>query len=228
MRLVAVAGGPDIQGLGTENGNFVGDMTTGGTVGLTIFGMILGATGGLIYVAARSWLPGQMRLRVPLYGVLMMFIAAVFLLDKDNSDFQKVGHPALSVTLFAAIPFLYGVIQVPVAGWLERRLPSARPSGTSAVFYGLFSLIVLFPLLPVIGGSLSENDSPLLLLILVPLALVYAILFLRTNGALLGRRYAGLFPVAVRSGGYAVLAVAAGLGAYQFVDSVTSILVIGF
>ena len=187
---------------------------------LIIFGgALLGGIGGLIYAAARNWLPGTLWLRAALFGVFMALIAARFLLDKGNSDFFKLGQPVLSVALFATLPFLYGIIQVPVAGWLDRKLPPARPSGTPALFYTLASLIAVLPALLLLG--VGGRGGLLALLLLVPVALVYALIFLRANGALLGRRYAGPLPVSVRFGGYAVLGVAAGLGAYQFVDSVT-------
>ncbi len=38
MRLVAVAGGPDIQGVETESEALVGEITTGGTTGLIVLG----------------------------------------------------------------------------------------------------------------------------------------------------------------------------------------------
>lgn len=227
MRVVAAVGGDGIQGLETENGNIVGDITADGTMNLIIFGgALLGGIGGLIYAAARNWLPEQVWLRTALFGVFMALIAARLLLDKGNSDFLKVGHPVLSVTLFAVIPFLYGVIQVPVAGWLGRKLPPAGPSGTPAMLYSLASPIALLPMLllfAVAEGGISA------LLFVVPLALVsYALIFFRANGALLGRRYAGPVPAALRFGGYAVLGVAAGLGAYVFFDSVTYHLKISF
>jgi hypothetical protein len=186
MRIVAAAGGASIQGLETEAEAIVGDITAGGTFFLIVGGTMAGGFGGLIYVAARSWLPGQMRLRAPLYGLFMTFVAAVFLLDKHNPDFLKLGHPVLSVTLFAVIPFLYGVIQVPVAGWLERKLPPVRPSVTPAMLYTLASLILLAPVLLIFGIAASPKDGPLALLLLVPVALVYALIFLRANGALFG------------------------------------------
>lgn len=224
MRLIAAAGGPGIQGLETENGNLIGEITADGTVLLIVAGAILGAFGGLIYVAARSWLPGRIQLRAPLYGAFVMFLAAVLLLDKENSDFVTVGHPVLSVTLFAAIPFLYGVVQVLLTEWLDRKLPALRPSGTASVFYALASLVVILPVVPIIGGGLSANDGPLVLLVLLPLALIYVLLFLNANPSLSGRRYADPIPFVVRITGYAVLCLVGGMGAYRFVDSVSHIL----
>lgn len=224
MRILAAAGGPGIQGLETENGNPVGLITVEGTLILVVFAAILGAFGGLIYVAARSWLPGQLRLRAPLYGAFTMLLAGVFLLDKENSDFARVGHPVLSVTLFALIPFLYGVVQVYVAEWLDRKLPAARPASGPSLLYALASVVVLLPAVPIVGGGFSTSDGPLVFVFLLPLALVYVLLFLRANRAILGRWSAGRAQTAVRIGGYAVLSLAAGAAAYRFVDSVTHIL----
>ena len=55
MRLLAVAD-PDARGSFTENGNQVGDITLGGTLGLVTFvGIPIGFLAGLIVFAVRRW-----------------------------------------------------------------------------------------------------------------------------------------------------------------------------
>ena len=49
----------EVSGIPTENGNIVGEITVGGTLGLLIFGGIFtGIIGGLFYVMIRRWVPG--------------------------------------------------------------------------------------------------------------------------------------------------------------------------
>ncbi|HEX6262741.1 MAG TPA: hypothetical protein VF097_07840, partial [Actinomycetota bacterium] len=60
MRISAAVAHPALSeaGVRTENGNVVGVITVGGTLGLILFGTILTAGAGLLYLALRRWLPG--------------------------------------------------------------------------------------------------------------------------------------------------------------------------
>jgi hypothetical protein len=122
MKIVALAAGPDAHGALTANGNRVGDFTMD-TLFLVAFGALLGAFGGLLYVALRRWLPGAGRGRGLLFGALLLGAFGTALLEADNVDFRRFGSAPLNVALFGALFPVFGVLVAPLADRAARLVP---------------------------------------------------------------------------------------------------------
>jgi hypothetical protein len=126
MRLVAVASGERGVGAVTENGNTVGDITTGGTIALIVFaGAAFGVLGGLVYGATSEWLRRMGRGRPLAFGALLLVVLGFTVIDPANRDFDRLGTPIVNVVLFGAIFVLYGALLVRLADALERVTPGA-------------------------------------------------------------------------------------------------------
>jgi MFS family permease len=122
MRFAAMAGGPAVHGLITENGNTIGRLTFAGTMELLVFGGILGGLiGGAIFAVIRPWTQWAGRWRAIVTGVAALAVGGDRVIDRTNSDFSIL-HPAwFDLLLFAVLFLLYGVIAEVVAQWLGRR-----------------------------------------------------------------------------------------------------------
>jgi len=56
MRVTGFVAGPSVAGVTTTNGNRVGEITLGGTIGVLLVGVALGVLGGLVYAVVEPWL----------------------------------------------------------------------------------------------------------------------------------------------------------------------------
>lgn len=153
MRLIAVVAGPSSTGQLTDNGNVVGDVTTGGTLVLVVFSALLnGVVGGLVYAAARPSLAPLGRARSLVFGLFILLALGFTTIAAENRDFTRFGSPILNVALFAAIFVAFGALIVPLAEGLDRAVPRidalrSGPAGIGlAVLVGLSLLAGLLTL----------------------------------------------------------------------------------
>jgi hypothetical protein len=108
MRILALADA-DARGTITENGNRVGDITVGGTLGLVVFvGIPSGVAAGLIVFLARRWLPPRRVWRGLALSLVLLALLGGTVLDADNVDFRLLQPVGLAVALFGALFFLAG------------------------------------------------------------------------------------------------------------------------
>lgn len=108
MRILALADA-DARGTITENGNRVGDITVGGTLGLVVFvGIPSGVAAGLIVFLARRWLPPRLVWRGLALSLVLLALLGGTVLDADNVDFRLLQPVGLAVALFGALFFLAG------------------------------------------------------------------------------------------------------------------------
>lgn len=115
MRLLAVAD-PDARGIITENGNVVGEITFGGTIGLVAFiGIPSGILGGLIVYLVRRWLPARLLWRGLALSVVLLALLGRTVVDPDNFDFLFLDPAGLAVALFGALFFVAGLALAPLA-----------------------------------------------------------------------------------------------------------------
>lgn len=175
MRIGAMVGGDSVVGLVTENGNIVGQVTVEGSVGLIVFaGGSTGMFGGLLYVAARRWLPGPRNLRGLVFGSLALAILGTTIVDANNTDFVKFGPAILNVVMFALLFVLFGVVIAPIAERLEYFFPSTT---TNRRFARIVYVFLAFPalILPVAAavGLVQEQRT---------LARILPLLFLSVYG----------------------------------------------
>jgi hypothetical protein len=146
---------PAATGLATENGNRIGQITVGGTVGLLLIAGLFGAILlGVVWVVASPWLPGG-TLGRGLAGVpVAVALGAHQLIVLGNSDFIVLRHHPLVVgtllALLAVVPLALSVVDA----WLDRRLPRGDLGSPAtagylglAVLGGLFGTLLLVQLL---------------------------------------------------------------------------------
>ncbi|MGH2790024.1 MAG: hypothetical protein ACRDJ0_03455 [Actinomycetota bacterium] len=146
MRVLAMTT-PGMEGATTEADATVGQITTGGTFFLLLFGTALGVGGGLVYLALRRWLPA--RWRGLAFGLLLLALTGPLLVDPDNPDFIILEPAWLGVAMFAALPVLFGLIAASLQARLEPFFTRERSrSATIAVL-----ILGLLPL--ALGGPVA-------------------------------------------------------------------------
>lgn len=144
---------PDAVGRLTENGNRIGEFTIDGTIGLMIFGGLLGGLfAGVVWVVVYEWIPRHWAL----VGAGSVAIGGLFLIEADNRDFRILDPPSIDVLLLLGLVFVFGAVIVRLDRWLDGRLPPARSLRAIVVYVvlvGLGAPIVL----PTFGGFLSKE-----------------------------------------------------------------------
>jgi hypothetical protein len=104
-----------------SSGQFVGEITLDGTLDLMIeMALFYGISGGLLYLLILPWLPRSRRWRAAAFAGLLVVVAGASIISSDNRDFERLGSPVLNVIMFAALIAGFGLLFVPLAGWIER------------------------------------------------------------------------------------------------------------
>ncbi len=167
---------PDAVGRTTDSGNLVGAFTLEGTIGLIVFGGLLGGlAAGVLWVLTAEWMPR----RWWVVGLATTALGSPFLIDADNRDFVILDPPAVDLLLLLMVLFAFGAVLVAVDGRLTRRMrPSVGTTGTAgqAVVLALVSPLVV----PTFGGFLSSefcscDDPPWWIGVLLILAAIASI-----------------------------------------------------
>lgn len=158
MRLAALLV-PSADGAFTENGNRIGDITLGGSLGIIVFiGLFFGAVAGSLWVIIRPWLPSSRRARLVVTIPIAVALGTRGLIEARNDDFEILQHDPVVVASLVILVALFGPALVLVDAWLDRRLPHPTPdegkviAGFGAVaFIGL--LLTTFVVVPTYLGS---------------------------------------------------------------------------
>ncbi len=160
MRLSAIAAGSGLQGVTTANGNRVGEITVGGTIGLVILGGVFaGIFGGLLYASVRPWLAPFARWRGLIFGLGVLAIAGSLILDAANSDFIVLRPPLLNVAMFAALFPIFGIALVPLFDRTMRALAKGSRTSGALVLLGVV-LAALFVGLGLVSGFSALATGP--------------------------------------------------------------------
>jgi hypothetical protein len=172
MRLAALLV-PAATGLPTENGNRIGDITLGGTMGLVVFAGLLGAIAvGVTWTVVSPWLPGRGVVRGLVAAPIAVALGSFALIVGDNPDFPILRHDPLVV---ASLLLLVGSTMPAAAlvdGRLDRRLPRpaslATPVGLGYLaFAGLGGVVAGLPFVSAAFGGASEARPLALTVVLV-------------------------------------------------------------
>ena len=128
MRISAIAA--DSDGLLTEGGNRVGDVTVGGSIAVMIFaGAVPGVFGGFVLFATRPWLPRSLWLRAAAFALAFPAMIGAVVIAAENKDFLILDPPELNIAMFAALFVLFGGAVVLIEAIL---LPLLTPATTGA------------------------------------------------------------------------------------------------
>lgn len=168
MRLAASMTSARNEGLITEAGNRVGELSAGGTAVLIFFAALMGAAIAPLYLAVRSLLPENGRIRGLLFGVIIFSVGGADVLEHGrNPDYRQFGIAGLNVCLFSLLPVLYGMSVVPLADrWSARAVrwcPRIAGWIAIALMLPIASQVVLF----FIFGAIEQ---PWLALLFLPAA----------------------------------------------------------
>ena len=164
MRVAAILH-PDAVGALTENGNRIGDITVGGTLFLVLFGLILCALAGVLWVIASPWIPGRTGVRALLTAGIAIATGTPLLIIGRNPDFVILDHDPVVVALLVALVGLIGLSIALLDSWLDRRLPHAVTGRRGpAAFYTTVTLIgavLVVPFVPLVFLTADEYQLPL-------------------------------------------------------------------
>lgn len=171
MRLAALLV-PGADGLTTENGNAIGDITAEGTIALVLFGGLLaGVVAAVVWVVIRPWLPASTAGRALAATPVALAFGTPVLVQRINPDFLILGfHPGVVASLLVLVALTAPAMAVADA-WLDRRLP--RPASTlspaGVAYLGLTALGLLIGTMLVI--SIAGERSIVMLATVVPTGL---------------------------------------------------------
>ena len=159
MRLAALLV-PGSDGAFTENGNRIGSITLGGSLGLVILGLFLGAMVATIWVVISPWIPGTGLRRALLAMPIAVGLGAAGLIDGRNPDFFVLDHDrgvvGVLILLVAGIGLLFALVD----DALDRRLPPA--TGRALTAYWTLTLVGLPIALLVVLSILSSPKTMLM------------------------------------------------------------------
>ena len=162
MRIAALLH-PDAVGALTENGNRIGEITPGGTLGLVLFGLIACAMAGAVWVVVSPWVPGHAGVRALLTAGIAIATGTPVLIIGGNPDFVILGHDPRVVALLLGLVGLIGLSIALLDSWLDGRLPRAVTGrrGPAAV-YTIVTLMGAVLVLPfVLLGFLTSDEYQL-------------------------------------------------------------------
>lgn len=157
MRLLAITAGDAAQGRVTEAEQVVGEITLEGTIGfIAFFGLMGGFFFGMVYMLVRHWLP-KGRWGGFVYGSLLLILFATRLdpLRPENKDFDIVGPGWLSVLVYVALGWAYGMLVAAIAGRVSRWLPEITKERKVLAHYAPLLILGLlwFFLVPLAIGA---------------------------------------------------------------------------
>ena len=167
---------PAAAGLTTENGNRIGDITLGGTVGLLIIAGLFGAIVlGVTWVVVSPWLPGGTVGRGIAAVPVAIGLGAHQLITLGNQDFIVLRHdPLVVATLLGLIGVLPVALSI-VDAWLDRRLPHGDVGSPAGVAYlGLTAFGASLGALVVVQAFGEDRTRPLGLVLLALGAVTFA------------------------------------------------------
>ena len=108
MRLLFLTSSETVRGLTSDDGFIIGRFSPGDTFVLLVFATLIGTLGGLIYLALRRWLPRSTTARRLTSAFLAGCLMGAFVIHPDGVDFTALKPLWLAVSLFVAIPALFG------------------------------------------------------------------------------------------------------------------------
>lgn len=161
MRLALLAV-PGSAGSLTENGNVIGAITLPGTVGLILFGAIIGLLFvGASWVSLAPWIPGAGWRRALATMPLAIALGGVGLIDGRNPDFAVLEHAPLVAAVLLLLVGAVGFVVALTDDGLDRILPKVTDDADGRVHaYALLAALGGVLALPALLGALFGGDRP--------------------------------------------------------------------
>ncbi len=156
MRVLAIAD-PDADGSFTENGNQVGEITLGGTMGLVVFvGIPSGVLAGLIVFVVRRWLPAGRPWRGLALSVVLLALLGGTVIDPDNFDFRFLDPTGLAIALFGVLFLVAGLVLAPLADRWGSGIPSVLYRQDVTIAGAVVIVVVVALGLTDLGRAIAE------------------------------------------------------------------------
>lgn len=133
---------PDsVVGVQSDDGFRIGQVTLGGTYGLLVVGVAFGILGAAFYRLLAPWLIGPTWFRSLTTALGCGSVVGSMLVHTDGIDFRLLEPTWLAISLFVAVPAVFGAVVGPITTWVTQ--PGAWLSiGRRRWLPGL---VVLFP-----------------------------------------------------------------------------------
>lgn len=163
MRLSALAV-PSATGSFTENGNRIGNITLGGSLGLIVFvGLLTSLFLATIWVTISPWLPGRGLVKGLLAAPIAVAFGSAGLIDGNNPDFVVLRHDPVVVGILLTTIALTAPAMAVTDGWLDRRLPPpGAPTSRAGTSYALLSTIgAMFGGILMLQAAANPETRPL-------------------------------------------------------------------
>lgn len=147
---------PQVTGRISDDGFRIGQFRLADTLGLVILGTIIGAVGGLFFLALRPLRFGPTWFRTTSMVVGPAVVVGAILVNTDGIDFTLLEPSWLPIALFVALPGLYAYAVMRLA---DRWLEDGSPFMTSrrAWLAGFLPLIPAFPVFGMVATGLAAR-----------------------------------------------------------------------
>lgn len=153
MRLLFITSSDSVRGLQSDDGFEIGRFDLVATLNLVSLGALIGALGGLIYLAIRRWLPRHRLVRSALCGLGAAMVVGSAIIHADGVDFTALGPLWLAVGLFIMIPGLFGAL-IPLLvdrtddpdSWFQRKRLRVAAAPLILLLFPLALIVVIVPL----------------------------------------------------------------------------------
>lgn len=138
---------PETEGLLSDDGFVIGQLTVSGTLSLFVITVVLGVLGGGIYLVVRDLMIGPRWFQILSISLGPAVVVGAILVHPEGVDFTFLRPTWLAIALFVAIPGLYATLLTVVCEhWLQ-------PDGRFLQSPGLAAfapLILWLPIAPVL------------------------------------------------------------------------------
>jgi hypothetical protein len=141
MLLLRLTSDPSLHGLETDDGFTIGVVSVS-TIFLVLEMAFLGAIGGLVYLAVRTWLPPSSRSMC--FGALTGVVGGSLVIHPGGIDFTLIDPPWLAIVLFVALPAAFGVaVAILVERWLQGTSAATSPAWLAGLVLAALPLALL-------------------------------------------------------------------------------------
>ena len=127
MFILRLTSPDEVRGVTSDDGFEIGRFTLGGTYNLLVLGAAVGVIGAAAYRAVAPWLLGPAWFRRATVAAASGAVVGSILVHADGIDFHFLKPLWLAITLFVALPALFGAaIAVAVDRTADRPIPTGR------------------------------------------------------------------------------------------------------
>lgn len=144
MFVLRLTSSDSVTGATSEDGFTIGEFTLAGNLNLLMMGLGFGMLGAAFYLIVKPFLVGPAWFRRISTGVGSGIVVASMVINPDSVDFVFLSPKWLAVSLFVALPVIFGIAIGPVVDRIADRDAGAANDGRAWVLP--LALLAPFPL----------------------------------------------------------------------------------